>query len=382
MMQDYQSPWMDEDLTIFRAAASKFVEAEMVPNEDRWRKQQHLDKSFWRLAGKQGFLCTDIPEQYGGGGGDFRHEAVFFEEQWRRGLSGMGQGVHSITAHYILNHGTEAQKQRWLPQMASGQLIGGIAMTEPGTGSDLKAIKTRATREGDEYVINGSKLFITNGYLCELLALVVRTDAAGGARGLSIVMLETRDLPGFKVGRILDKMGQKSQDTCELFFDDVRVPAANLLGGEEGRGFAQLMSDLPYERTQVGVQSVAMMEGALAETVAYVKGRAAFGASLFDLQNTRFRLAEAQATAHVARVFLDHCIVNVAAGKLDSASAAMCKYWTSERLQQVLDTCLQMHGGYGYMDEYLICRMYADARVARIYAGTSEIMLEVIARSL
>lgn len=381
-MTPYQSQWMDENLEVFRRSVSQFVETEMLPHDEKWRQQQHLDKEFWRKAGAQGFLCTDIPEQYGGGGADFRYEAVFYEEQWRRGLSGMGQGVHSISAHYILNHGTEAQKQRWLPKMASGEMIGAIAMTEPGTGSDLKAIRTRAVRDGDHYVVNGAKMFITNGYLGELLALVVRTDADAGARGLSILMLETRDLPGFRVGRMLEKMGQKSQDTCELFFEDVRVPAANLLGGREGQGFAQLMSDLPYERTQVGVQSVAMMEGAIAETLAYVKQREAFGAPLLELQNTRFRLAEAQATTRVSRVFLDYCIAAVATGELDNVSAAMCKYWTSERLQQVLDVCLQMHGGYGYMDEYLICRMYADARVARIYAGTSEIMLEVIARGL
>ncbi len=381
-MSIYRSPWMDEELTIFRGAVSRFVEQEMVPRDSAWRRQRHVDKEFWRLAGEQGFLCTDVPTDYGGGGGDFRHEAVLFEEQWRRGLSGLGQGVHSITAHYILNHGTEAQKRRWLPEMARGALIGAIAMTEPGTGSDLKAIRTRAVREGDHYVVNGAKMFITNGYLCELLALVVRTDPDAGARGLSILMLETRDLPGFRVGPMLEKMGQKSQDTCELFFEDVRVPAANLLGGQEGLGFAQLMSDLPYERTQVGVQSVAMMEGAIAETVAYVKQREAFGAPLLALQNTRFKLAEAQATARVSRVFLDYCIAAVAAGELDNVTAAMCKYWTAERLQQVLDVCVQMHGGYGYMDEYLICRMYTDARVARIYAGTSEIMLEVIARGL
>ena len=382
-MNNYRSPWMNEELEIFRSAASRFVETEMVPNEDRWRDQKYIDREFWRKAGENGFLCTDIPDQYGGGGGDFRHEAVFFEEQWKRGLSGLGQGVHSIVANYLLNHGTEKQKKRWLPEMAKGQLIAAIAMTEPGTGSDLKGIKTRAVRDGDEYVINGSKLFITNGYVSELLALVVCTDPGAGSKALSIVMLETTDLEGFKVGRILEKMGQKSQDTCELFFDDVRVPVENLLGGaEEGKGFAQLMADLPYERTQVGVQSVAMMEGAIRETVDYVKQREAFGAPLLSLQNTRFRLAEAQTTSQVARVFLDHCIQNVATGELDNVTAAMCKYWTSEQLQQVMDTCLQMHGGYGYMDEYLICRMYADARVARIYAGTSEIMLEVIARSL
>ena len=381
-MTTYQSPWMDEDLEIFRTAASRFVETEMVPYDEGWREQKYIDREFWRKAGKNGFLCTDIPDEYGGGGGDFRHEAVFFEEQWRRGLSGLGQGVHSIVANYLLHHGTEEQKKRWLPEMAKGQLIAAIAMTEPGTGSDLKGIKTRAVRDGDDYVINGSKLFITNGYVSELLALVVCTDPGAGSKALSIVMMETRDLDGFKVGRILNKMGQKSQDTCELFFDDMRVPQENLLGGVEGQGFAQLMADLPYERTQVGVQSVAMMEGAISETVDYVKQREAFGAPLFNLQNTRFRLAEAKINTQVARVFLDHCIQNVARGELDNATAAMCKYWTSEQLQQVLDICLQMHGGYGYMEEYLICRMYADARVARIYAGTSEIMLEVVARSL
>ena len=381
-MSTYRSPWMDEELDLFRSAASRFVEREMLPHDERWREQKYIDREFWRKAGENGFLCTDIPSEYGGGGGDFRHEAVFFEEQWRRGLSGLGQGVHSIVANYLLNHGTDVQKQQWLPQMAQGQLIAAIAMTEPGTGSDLKGIKTRAVRDGDDYLINGSKIFITNGYVSELLALVVCTDPGAGSKALSIVMLETTDLPGFKVGAMLKKMGQKSQDTCELFFDDVRIPKANLLGGIAGQGFAQLMSDLPYERTQVGVQSVAMMEGAIEETLGYVKQREAFGAPLFNLQNTRFRLAEAKTTAQVARVFLDHCIHNVARGELDNATAAMCKYWTSEQLQQVLDICLQMHGGYGYMEEYLICRMYADARVARIYAGTSEIMLEVVARSL
>lgn len=377
-----RSPWMDEELEMFRASASRFVESEMLAQDEVWREQKYIDREFWRKAGANGFLCLDIPEQYGGGGGDFRHEAVFFEEQWRRGLSGLGQGVHSIVANYLLNHGTEAQKTRWLPEMAKGQLIAAIAMTEPGTGSDLKGIKTRATRDGDHYVINGSKIFITNGYISELLALVVCTDPGAGSKALSIVMLETTDLPGFEAGPRLKKMGQKSQDTCELFFDNVRVPQGNLLGGTEGQGFAQLMADLPYERTQVGVQSVAMMEGAIQETLAYVKQREAFGAPLFELQNTRFRLAEAQIRTQVARVFLDHCIQKVAGGELDSTTAAMCKYWTAEQLQDVLDVCLQMHGGYGYMEEYLVCRMYADARVARIYAGTSEIMLEVVARSL
>lgn len=381
-MSIYRPSWMTDELDLFRTSVARFVEAEMVPHYERWRQQHHVDKELWRKAGELGFLCTDIPVEYGGGGGDFRYEAVFFEEQWRRGLTGMGQGVHSITAHYLLNHGTEDQKRRWLPAMASGRLIGAIAMTEPGAGSDLQAMTMRAVRDGDDFIVDGSKIFITNGYLCELLALVVRTGPRGGGGGLSILMLETNDLEGFRVGKPLDKMGQKAQDTCELFFDGVRVPAAQLLGGVEGRGFLQLISDLPYERTTIGIQSVAMMEGAIAETLRYVNERNAFGKPLFELQNTRFKLAEAQAITRAARVFVDRCIEDVVAGRLDTATAAMCKWWTSEALQTVMDNCLQLFGGYGYMDEYLICRMYADARVARIYGGTSEIMLEVIARGL
>jgi len=381
-MTPYRSQWMDENLEVFRRSVSQFVETEMLPYDEKWREQQHLDKELWRKAGAQGFLCTDIPEQYGGGGADFRYEAVFYEEQWRRGLTGMGQGVHSISAHYILNHGTEAQKNRWLPKMASGELIGAIAMTEPGTGSDLQGIVTRAVKDGDHYVVNGSKIFITNGYLCELLILVVRTDPKAGSRGLSLLVLETGELEGFRVGRKLKKLGQKAQDTCELFFEDVRVHESQLLGGVEGQGFAQLMSDLPYERSTVGVQAIASMEGTLEATVNYVKERRAFGKSLIEQQNTRFKLAALYAQVRAARVFMDRCIEDVCAGRLDNVTASMSKWWLTELQQNVVDECLQLHGGYGYMDEYLVCRMYADARVTRIYAGTSEIMLEVIARDL
>ncbi len=381
-MTPYRSQWMDENLEVFRRSVSQFVETEMLPYDEKWREQQHLDKELWRKAGAQGFLCTDIPEQYGGGGADFRYEAVFYEEQWRRGLTGMGQGVHSISAHYILNHGTEAQKNRWLPKMASGELIGAIAMTEPGTGSDLQGIVTRAVKDGDHYVVNGSKIFITNGYLCELLILVVRTDPKAGSRGLSLLVLETGGLEGFRVGRKLKKLGQKAQDTCELFFEDVRVHESQLLGGVEGQGFAQLMSDLPYERSTVGVQAIASMEGTLEATVNYVKERRAFGKSLIEQQNTRFKLAALYAQVRAARVFMDRCIEDVCAGRLDNVTASMSKWWLTELQQNVVDECLQLHGGYGYMDEYLVCRMYADARVTRIYAGTSEIMLEVIARDL
>jgi acyl-CoA dehydrogenase len=381
-MSNYVSPWMDEDLAIFRDAAARFLEAEMVPNEAQWRKQQHVGREIWRKAGALGFLCTDIPGEYGGAGGDFRHEAVLYQELARRGLSGFGQGVHSICAHYFVNHGTEEQKHRFLPRMASGELIGAIGMTEPGAGSDLQGLKTRAVLDGDDYVINGSKIFITNGYLAGLIALVVKTQAGAGAKGTSIIMVETKELEGFRVGRILDKMGMKAQDTAELFFEDVRVPAANLLGGVEGQGFYQLMGDLPYERAVIAVAAVGAMEGALAETIRYVKERKAFGKSIAEFQNTKFKLAEIATKTQIARVFIDDCIAKIVAGTLDTITASMAKYWATDTQQEVLDECVQLHGGYGYMNEYLVCRMFADSRVQRIYGGTNEIMKELISRAL
>jgi acyl-CoA dehydrogenase len=376
------SPWMDEDLAIFRDAVARFLDAEMVPNEAEWRKQQHVGRDIWRKAGAMGLLCTDVPAEFGGMGGDFRHECVVYEELGRRGLSGFGQGVHSICAHYLLNHGSDAQKRRFLPRLASGELIGAIGMTEPGAGSDLQALKTRAVRDGEDYVIDGSKIFITNGYLAGLIALVVKTKPGTGAKGTSIIMVETAQLPGFRVGRILDKMGMKSQDTAELFFEGVRVPAANLLGGAEGQGFYQLMSDLPYERALIAVIAVAAMEGALAATTQYVKDRKAFGKSIAEFQNTKFKLAEIATKTHIARVFVDDCIAKIVAGTLDTVTASMAKYWITDTQQEVLDECVQLHGGYGYMNEYLVCRMFADARVQRIYGGTNEIMKELISRAL
>jgi acyl-CoA dehydrogenase len=376
------SPWMDEDLGIFRDAVTRFVDAEMVPNEEQWRKQQHVGKDIWRKAGETGLLCTDIPAEYGGVGGDFRHEAVLYEETARRGITGFGQGVHSICAHYLLNHGTEEQKRRFLPRMASGELIGAIGMSEPAAGSDLQGLRTRAARDGDDYVINGSKIFITNGYLAGLIALVVKTTAGAGAKGTSIFMAETENLKGFRVGRILDKMGMKSQDTAELFFEDVRVPAGNLLGGSEGQGFYQLMGDLPYERALIAVSGVAAMEGGLAETIRYVKDRKAFGKAIAEFQNTKFKLAELATKTHIARVFVDDIIAKVVSGTLDTVTASMAKYWVTDTQQEVLDECVQLHGGYGYMNEYLVCRMFADARVQRIYGGTNEIMKELISRAL
>jgi len=380
-MKAFVSGWMDEELAMHREAVARFVETDMLPNDARWRAEHNVGHQIWRKAGELGFLCADIPTQYGGAGGDFRHEVVLYEELARRGITGFGQGVHSIAAHYLLNHGTEAQKAKYLPQLASGELVGAIGMTEPGAGSDLQGIRTRAQRSGDEYIINGSKIFITNGYLAGLVMLVVKTDATQGAKGTSILIVETKDLEGFRVGRFLDKIGMHAQDTSELFFDAVRVPADRLLGGTEGRGFAQLMSDLPYERLIVAVQAAATMEGALEATLAYAKSRRAFGKTLMEFQNTRFKLAEIATITRIARTFIDSCIQQQLSGALDDATASMAKWWATDMASQVLDECVQLHGGYGYMSEYLVARMYADARVPRIYGGTNEIMKELIARS-
>jgi len=381
-MKPYESPWMDDDLRMLREAVSRFVESEMLPREAQWRKQKHVDRETWRRTGEAGFLLMDVPTEYGGGGGDFRHEAVLYEECNRRGLSGFGQGVHSIAAHYVLNYGTEEQKRRWLPRMASGELIGAIAMTEPGAGSDLKGIRTRAVREGDAYLVNGSKIFITNGSIATILMLVVRTDPNDRSRGLSILMVETEGLPGYRVGRVLDKMGMTAQDTSELYFEDVRVPADCLLGLEEGRGMHMLMGDLPYERLTIALGGVAAMEGAYAETVRYTRERQAFGQKIADFQNTRFKLAEVATQVRVARVFVDRCIEQLVAGELDTETAAMAKWWITDIQQKVMDECVQLFGGYGYMNEYLVCRMFADSRVQRIYGGTNEIMKELISRSI
>jgi acyl-CoA dehydrogenase len=380
-MKPYRSPWMDDDLEVFRDSVARFVEAEMLPHDAQWRKQKNVGHEIWRAVGAQGFLLADVPAEYGGGGGDFRHETIFHEELARRGISGFGLGVHSICAHYVLNHGNEEQKQRWLPRLARGELVGAIAMTEPGAGSDLKGIRTRAELDGDHYVVNGSKIFITNGSLAELLMLVVRTDFTVTRGGLSLLMVETRDLPGFRVSRVLDKMGLHAQDTSELFFENVRVHRSCLLG-QEGQGMHQMMADLPYERMMVAIAGVGAMEGGLAATLAYVKERKAFGQTIGSMQTVRHKLAELATVTRIARVFLDDCIARQTAGTLDTETASMAKYWISDHQQQVLDECVQLHGGYGYMMEYLVCRMFIDSRVQRIYAGTNEIMKELISRSL
>ncbi len=381
-MTPYKIPWMDDDLEAFRDTVVRFIDTEMVPHDARWREQHSVGREIWRKAGDTGLLLLDVPAEYGGGGGDFRHEAVLYMELARRGISGFGQGVHSMCSHYVLNHGTEQQKKRWLPRLASGELIGAICMTEPGTGSDLKGIRTRAVREGDHYVVDGAKTFITNGGQAGLLMLVVRTDTADRNKGLSILMVETQGLTGYRVGRVLDKMGFHAQDTAELFFENVKVPVDCLLGGAEGEGMHQLMQDLPYERLVIAVGAVGAMEGGIEETLRYVRERKAFGQPVWSYQNTRFKLAECASITRVARVFVDRCIMELVAGKLDTETASMAKWWVSDMQQQVLDECVQLHGGYGYMNEYLVCRMFADSRVQRIYGGTNEIMKEVIARGL
>ena len=382
MPLEFERSWSDEEVERFRDSWVRFVETEMLPHDAAARRRGHVGHELWRQAGALGFLCVDIPEEWGGAGGDFRHEAVLHEEMARRALSGMSIGVHSIAAHYLLNHGTEDQKHRYLPRLANGELVGAIAMTEPGAGSDLQAIRTRAERRGNQYVLNGSKTFISNGYLAGLVVVVCKTDPSERARGISLMLLETRDCAGFRVGRLLDKIGRKAQDTAELFFDEVRVPAENLLGGVEGQGFYQLMADLPYERMMIGVGALAAMEGAYRASLDYVRERQVFGRPIADFQNTRFKLADVATQITVGRAFIDRCVEQLVAGTLDAPTAAMAKLWASETEGHVIDELLQLHGGYGYINEFLIARMYADARIARIYGGTNEIMREVIARAL
>ena len=382
MAIDFRRSWSDADLDLYRDTVVRFIESEMLPHDEEARTRGNVGHAIWRKAGALGLLCSDIPEEYGGGGGDFRHEAVFYEETARRALSGMSTSVHSIVAHYFLNHGTEAQKQKYLPRLARGELVGAIAMTEPGAGSDLQGVRTRAVKDGDGYVINGSKTFITNGFLAGVVLVVVKTDPTQGAKGTSILIVETEGCQGYRVGRVLDKIGMKAQDTSELFFDDVRVPAEALLGGTEGQGFFQLMGDLPYERTIIGLAALATMEGAYQATLDYVRDRKAFGQPIAEFQNTKFKLAEIATQIKVGRAFIDRCVEDLVAGKLDTATASMAKLWGSETQGRVVDECLQLFGGYGFMNEYMVARMYSDGRVQRIYGGTNEIMKEVISRAL
>ena len=381
-MADYRSPWQDDELESFRGTVRRFVKEVLAPREPAWQAAHRVDAASWREMGALGLLLCDVPEEYGGSGGTFAHDCIVFEELAYAGVTSLAKSVHNICAHYIVRYGTEAQKRLWLPRLASGELIGAIAMSEPAAGSDLQGIRTRAVRAGDHYVVNGSKTFITNGQVANLIMTVAKTDAAAGGKGISLVMAETDGLEGFRRGRTLDKIGMPGQDTSELFFDDCRIPAAALLGGSEGRGFAQMMDELPYERTIVALYGVAVMERAVRITTEYARERKAFGQALIEMQNTRFKLAEAKTIAHVGRVFIDSCIVRYLAGTLDTATASMAKWWLTDMQCQVVDECLQLHGGYGYMREYPIAQMYADSRVQRIYGGSNEIMKEIIARTL
>jgi len=373
--------WMDEDLEMLRDTARRFFQRECVPHDARWREQHHADREIWTQAGAAGLLCASIPEAYGGGGGSFLHEAVICEEQMTAMAQSFSNNVHSgIVAHYLLAYGTEEQKKRWLPRMATGELVAAIAMSEPGAGTDLQRIKTQARREGGVYRVSGSKTFITNGLHANLIVVAVKTGDAG-AKGISLLVLETEGQAGFRRGALLDKLGQKTLDTTELFFDDAPVPVENLLG-VEGRGFAQLMQQLPQERLLIAVGAVATMQRAIDDTLAYVRDRQVFGQPLLAMQNTRFKLAECQTQATVARSFVDDCIARLLRGKLDVPTAAMAKWWTTDTCCRVVDECLQLFGGYGYMNEYPIARLYADVRVGRIYGGANEVMKEIIARGL
>jgi acyl-CoA dehydrogenase len=369
----------------FRDAFRRFMDQHIAPFHADWEEQGYVDRQVWHQAGRDGFLCMSLPESLGGAGADKLYSVVQMEELGRAGFTGIGFGLHTeIVAPYLQHYGTPEQQQRYLPRLASGEMVGAIAMSEPAAGSDLQGIRTTAVREGgDHYRIEGSKTFITNGWHADLVIVVAKTDPSAGAKGTSLFLVE-RGMPGFSVGKRLNKLGLKAQDTSELFFSDVRVPAANLLGGpaHENRGFIALMEQLPWERLQIAIGAVAASEAAIGWTLDYVQQRKAFGQTIGSFQNTRHTLAELQTQVQVARVFVDRCTELMLKNQLDTATASMAKYWTTDLQCRVMDDCVQLFGGYGYMWEYPITRAYADARVQRIYGGTNEIMKEVIARSM
>jgi acyl-CoA dehydrogenase len=373
---------MNDALQSFRSTVRQFLTREFAPLQARWREQRRPDANAWPAAGRAGILLPDVPQSFGGGGGTFARHAVVQEELAQAGVH-FGTHNQSVVAHYILALGTEEQKRKWLPRMARGEEVGAIAMSEPTAGSDLQSIKTSARREGEYYVVNGTKAFVTNGLLASLLCLAVKTDPkASGPNGISLLIVETKNLPGYRIARDLEKVGRQAQDTCDIAFENMRVPVGNLLGPAEGKGFSQMMKQLPYERLSVAVNAVATMEQAVVITTKYVKERTAFGKPLIDFQNTRFKLAECKTESFIGRVFLDNCIQRFAAGELDPITAAMAKYWLTECQGRVIDECLQLHGGSGYLSENPIARLWTDSRVERIYAGTNEIMKEVIGWSL
>ncbi|MER8772071.1 acyl-CoA dehydrogenase family protein [Mesorhizobium sp. M0960] len=375
--------WAADEVGMLYDMAHRFMSEEIAPRYDEFEKNEMVDRESWLKAGAAGLLCASMPEEYGGSGGSFAHESAIIEAIAHIGVDGFGIGLHnSIVAPYILHYGSDEQKKKWLPRLATGELIGAIAMTEPGAGSDLQGVKTRAEKDGNQYKLNGSKTFITNGQLANFIIVVTKTDPQKGAKGISLIVVETDEVEGFERGRNLDKIGLKANDTSELFFNDVRVPTSNLLGNEEGQGFVQLMQQLPQERLQIGTTAIAMVERALALTIDYVKERKAFGKAIIEFQNTQFRLAELKTEATIGRVFYNDCVARHINGGLDPVTASMAKYWLSDLQGKVVDECLQLHGGYGYMNEYPIARMFRDARVQRIYGGTNEIMKLLIGRSL
>lgn len=382
MSDTYESPWMSEETCIFRKNVRQFIQTELAPRQARWHEQHHADPDAWLKAGEAGLLLSEVPAEYGGGGRTFAHEAVILEELARAGIH-FGVSIQSIVARYVLVHGSETQKRTLLPRLARGELVGAVAMTEPAAGSDLQGIQTVASREGDQFVINGAKTLITNGCRAGLVCLAVKTDSkATGPKAISLLLVETDGLAGFRAGPALEKLGRHGQDVAELFFNEVRVPVSCLLGSAPGKGFLQLMGQLPYERIAVAVAATATAERAVELTTQYVKDRTAFGKPLLDLQNTRMKLAECKTEAHVGRVFLDSCIERLLDGRLDAITAAMAKYWLTDREFRIVDECLQLHGGRGYLMECPIARMWADCRAERIFAGANEVMKEMIAWSL
>ncbi|MFE4671169.1 acyl-CoA dehydrogenase family protein [Streptomyces sp. NPDC056723] len=381
-MSEYVSPWMTDDLKALRDLARRFFEREAAPRMAAWSEQRYVDREFWQQAGKLGLLCPTVPEEYGGPGGNVLHQVVITEEQSRAVEKGWGNNVHSgVVTDYILKYGTEEQRRRWLPAMVEGRTIGAIAMTEPGAGSDVRAMTGKARREGDDYVINATKTFITNGQTADLVIVAVKLEDSEDPKAITLIAVEADQAEGFSRGAPLRKIGQHAADTSELFFDNCRVPVTNRIGAE-GTGFPALMTQMPQERLILGVNAVVQTEKAVQLTLEYTKERKVFGKPLYEQQNTRFVLAECATLAKAARLFVDHCIVAIGEDRLDNETAAMAKWWLSDVQCKVLDECVQMFGGYGYMEEYPIARMYADARVQKVYGGANEIMKEIIARTL